>query len=57
MSQTERDQFLALIKNKKEELSGNRQASLLFLRRVGIITQNGTLRKEYKNLCIPPKQD
>lgn len=57
MSQAERDQFLKLIRSKKEELSGNRQASRLFLKRVGIITQNGALRKEYKNLCIPPKQD
>jgi hypothetical protein len=57
MSQTERDQFLALIQNKKKELEGKQKESLSFLQEAGIVNKQGKLKKEYKSLCIPREQD
>jgi hypothetical protein len=56
MSQTERNQFLALIQQKKKELEGKQKESLSFLQDAGIVNKQGKLRKEYKNLCIPQDQ-
>lgn len=57
MSQKERNQFLTLIKNKKEELSGDLKASRTFLKEAGIVNAKGGLKKEYKTTCIPQDQD
>lgn len=56
MSQRERNQFITLIKSKKEELSGNMKASRDFLKEAGIVNTKGGLKKEYKNTCIPQDQ-
>jgi hypothetical protein len=57
MSQTERNQFLAAIQDKKKQLAGKQKESLSFLMEAGIVNKQGKLRKEYKNLCIPQEQD
>lgn len=56
MSQNERNEFLAVIKRKQQELAGDKKASLSFLKEVGIVSTRGKLKKEYKNLCTPQDQ-
>lgn len=59
MSEKERKEFSALLKQYKEQLSGDKEASRRFLVDAGIITPKGNLREPYKHLslCIQQEQD
>jgi hypothetical protein len=58
MSGKEKQEFSAILKQYKERLSGNTNASRQFLIDAGIITPKGNLRGPYKHLplCIPQDQ-
>jgi hypothetical protein len=56
MSQQERKEFKKAVKSYKKEVTSSKEASQKFLIELGIFTNNGRLRKEYKNLCIPQGQ-
>ena len=57
MSEKERREFSASMKEYAIYLSKNKEASKDFLVRVGIITPKGNFRKPYRHLCIPSGQD
>lgn len=57
MTKKEREEFIKLLKKKQEELANDKEASIKFLIRVGIIDdKHHELTKPYKDLCIPQNQ-
>jgi len=45
--------FVAILDNYKIKVSKTEKSSKAFLVDLGVITEKGNLRKNYKNLCIP----
>lgn len=56
MTEKERDDLLRIIEKYKKSLHGNKKASKDFLVELGIYTEKGNLKKNYKHLCIQPDQ-
>ena len=56
MTEEERLDLLKSMEKYKQMLSGNQKASREFLVRIGIYTEKGNLKKNYRNLCIQPDQ-
>ena len=46
-------ELVTILEDYKKTLANNKKASKDFLIKAGIITQKGTLRANYKHLCIP----
>jgi hypothetical protein len=57
MSEKERKEFSASLKQYQEKLSGDKEASRRFLVNAGIITSKGNLREPYKHLSLCMQQD
>lgn len=57
MSKQELIKFKKAIEDKRLEISNNKEKAREFLYTVGVLTKNGNLKKEYKDLCILEKQD
>lgn len=56
MTEQERKEFIKILERYKRKFAKNKNASREFLIKVGIYTEKGNLRKNYKHLCIPPTQ-
>lgn len=52
MTDKEREQFLTLLESYKKRLSKSENKAKEFLVNVGVYTEKGNLRKNYKHLCI-----
>ena len=57
MTTQERENLKKALKTYKKRVTSSKKASRNFLIELGVFTKNGKVRKEYKNLCIPPDQD
>lgn len=56
MTDQERNELLKIIEKYKKTFLGDEKASKEFLIELGIYTEKGNLRKNYKHLCIQPDQ-
>jgi len=57
MSDKEVHDFLKILEDYRKKISKDKEASRKFLIELGIFTEKGNLRKQYKNLCIPQEQE
>ncbi len=48
--------FLEILDKYKSKVSKSEKSSKAFLVELGVITEKGNLRKNYKDLCIPKEQ-
>lgn len=46
------DTFLSILKNYKKKVSETEETAKTFLVELGVITEKGNLKKNYKHLCI-----
>ena len=53
MTEKEREEFLAYLRELKQKVSGNKELSLHFLTKAGICTDDGKLTEPYQHLYIP----
>jgi hypothetical protein len=56
MTEKEKSDLKRALKEYKKEVTSSKKASQKFLVELGVFTKKGNVRKEYKNLCIPPDQ-
>jgi len=56
MTIQEREKLKKALKTYKKVVTSSKKASRQFLVQLGVFTKSGNIRKEYKNLCIPPDQ-
>ena len=56
MTTQERQKLKKALKQYKSKVTASKAASQQFLVELGVFTKKGNVRKEYKNLCIPPDQ-
>jgi len=54
MTEKEREEFIAYMKEFQKKVAGNKQMARDFLVRVGIYTKEGKLTEPYQHLYIPP---
>jgi len=54
--QIDTNTFLVFLEKYKDKVSKSEKASKAFLVDLGIITEKGNLRKNYKNFYIPTQQ-
>jgi len=54
MTEKEREEFLAYLRELKEKVAGNKELSRYLLVKAGIYTEDGVLTEPYKHLYIPP---
>ena len=57
MSDKEVQEFQEILKAYKKKVTRSKEASREFLVELGVLTEKGNLRKQYKNLCIPQEQE
>lgn len=57
MDSREREIFLKFLKEKRAVVTASPEASIAFLKEIGVVNSKGKIAKEYKNLCIPQGQD
>jgi hypothetical protein len=53
MTNKEEKDLLKALRAKRKRLAANPKEAIAFLTKVGILTKNGKLSKEYEGLCIP----
>lgn len=53
----ETDQFISILVKYKEKVSRSEKSSKKFLLDLGVITEKGNLKKNYKNICILEDQE
>lgn len=51
------DTFLTILKKYKEKVSKTDETAKTFLVELGVITEKGNLRQNYKHLCIPEERE
>lgn len=56
MDSKEREVFLKFLEQKEAEVTASREASIAYLKKIGIINSKGKLAKQRKRLCIPQGQ-
>lgn len=56
MADKELKDFVGVLEQYKEKVSKSKSASRKFLVELGIVTDKGKLKKNYKHLCIPQEQ-
>ena len=56
MTDKERQEFLKLLETYKNKFLKNEKAAKKFLIEIGVYTEKGNLKKNYKHLCIPQEQ-
>ncbi|UCS95034.1 hypothetical protein KZP23_08500 [Echinicola marina] len=56
MEDKELDNFINILEQYKVKVSKSKSASRKFLVELGIVTEKGNLKKNYKHLCIPQEQ-
>jgi len=56
MADSEIKDFVGILEQYKEKVSRSKSASRKFLVELGIVTNKGNLKKNYRHLCIPPEQ-
>lgn len=49
--------FVDVLEKYKAKVSKTEESSQKFLIELGVITEKGNLKKNYKNLCIPAGQE
>lgn len=49
--------FVTLLEKYKAKVSKSQKSSLTFLVELGIVTEKGNLKRNYKDLCIPQEQE
>ncbi len=49
--------FVDVLEKYKAKVSKTEESSRKFLIELGVITEKGNLKKNYKNLCIPAGQE
>jgi hypothetical protein len=49
--------FKAALESYRDKVTQTKEASQEFLVNVGVFTEKGNLKKNYKHLCIPDKED
>ena len=53
MCEKETRELLKTLKDSKKEITKTKKSSREFLVELGIFTEKGNLKKNYKDLCIP----
>lgn len=56
MTNQERQKFAQILEKYKEKVSHSQESSRKFLVELGVVTEKGNLKKNYKHLCIPQDQ-
>jgi len=56
MTDEEKQEFLKILKKEQEKLSNNSKKAKEFLVKIGVSTQGGNLKRDFKDLCIPQEQ-
>jgi hypothetical protein len=56
MSQKEREKFASAAKLYQKKVLRSKKASRKFLIELGVFTEAGNVRKQYKGICIPQGQ-
>lgn len=56
MADKELNEFVEILEKYKTRVSKSKSASKKFLIDLGIVTDKGNLKKNYKHLCIPQEQ-
>ena len=56
MKEVKTQELVTILEDYKKTLANNKKASKDFLIKAGIITHKGTLKSNYKHLCIPQEQ-
>ena len=56
MSDKEISDFQKVLKAYKGKVTRSKESSRKFLFELGVITEKGKLKKNYKHLCIPEEQ-
>lgn len=54
---SEHEQMLEGLKQLKKRVTQNEGAALAFLIEIGVLTEKGNLKRNYRNLCIPAVQE
>jgi hypothetical protein len=49
--------FKAALESYRDKVTETKETSQEFLVNVGVFTEKGNLKKNYKHLCIPDKED
>ncbi|WP_375444394.1 hypothetical protein [uncultured Fibrella sp.] len=57
MDKKEREIFLKFLEEKKAAVTSSPEASIAYLKKIGIVNSRGRIAKEFKHLCIPQGQD
>ncbi len=57
LKEKETEQFISILVKYKEKVSKTEKTSKKFLVDLGLITEKGNLKKNYKNICIPEAQE
>lgn len=57
LKEKETEQFISILVKYKEKVSKTEKTSKKFLVDLGLITEKGNLKKNYKNICIPEVQE
>lgn len=56
MTDKERQEFIRLLETYKKKFSKSKKDAKEFLIEIGVYTEKGNLKKNYKHLCIPQEQ-
>lgn len=51
------DEFLSILREYKKKVTETEETAKTFLVELGVITEKGNLKKNYKHLCIPEGQE
>ena len=57
MSDSEIEKVAKLIRNNGKALSKDKSKTIIFLKKIGVLSKNGNLSRAYKKICIPIGQD
>ena len=52
MTETEKEEFLKILKREKEKLSKNSKKAKEFMVKIGVSTEKGNLKRNFRDLCI-----
>ncbi len=57
MNDKEYKEFKEVLESYRDKVTQTKESSQEFLVDVGVFTEKGNLKKNYKHICIPDKED
>jgi hypothetical protein len=57
MGDKEFKEFKKILESYREKVTQTKESSQEFLVNVGVFTEKGNLKKNYKDICIPGKEE